>query len=103
MLPKRIWNLFFPGIYRGEVFSKLLAMSEYIYSAISNTIKEWLSILEQSYIVLLPAWYESRTKRLVKSKKAYFYDTGLACSILGLTKSEQLKRERLRDVLFENL
>ena len=69
-----------------------------------NTIKEWLSILEQSYIVfLLPAWYESRTKRLVKSKKIYFYDTGLACSILGLTESEQLKRERLRGALFENL
>ncbi len=51
MLPKRIWNLFSPGIYRGEVFSKILAMSEYIYSAISNTIKEWLFILEQSYIV----------------------------------------------------
>lgn len=46
------------------------------------TIRHWLSVLEASYVVfLLPPWYGNSVKRLVKSQKLYFYDTGLAALI----------------------
>ena len=65
---------------------------------------EWLSILHTSYICfLLPPWYENRGKRLIKSPKLYFYDTGLACALAGINDPEQLERDPLRGGLFENL
>jgi len=81
------------------------------YTALSNdcgvsvkTIKEWLSILEASFIgFTLNPWYLNRTKRLVKSPKFYFYDTGLACTLLGIADENQLNRDPLRGNLFENL
>ena len=67
-----------------------------------NTIKEWLSLLEQSYLIfLLRPHYKNFNKRLVKSPKLYFYDSGLACSLLGIKSSEQLKTHYLRGGLFE--
>jgi len=70
----------------------------------TKTVTEWLSILHTSYICfLLPPWYENRGKRLVKSPKVYFYDTGLACALAGIDTAEQLMHDRLRGGLFENL
>jgi len=70
----------------------------------TKTVREWLSILQTSYICfLLPPWYENRGKRLVKSPKIYFYDTGLACALAGIDNVEQLMHDRLRGGLFENL
>ncbi len=70
----------------------------------TKTVTEWLSILHTSYICfLLPPWYENRGKRLVKSPKIYFYDTGLACALAGIHTVEQLKHDPLRGRLFENL
>ncbi len=70
----------------------------------TKTVTEWLSILHTSYICfLLPPWYENRGKRLVKSPKVYFYDTGLACALAGIDTVEQLKHDPLRGGLFENL
>lgn len=70
----------------------------------TKTVKEWLSILQTSYICfLLPPWYENRGKRLVKSPKVYFYDTGLACALAGINTAEQLMHDPLRGGLFENL
>jgi len=79
-------------------------------SALSNecgisqpTAKAWLSILEASYIIyLLKPHHQNFNKRLVKTPKLYFYDTGLACSLLGLRSSEQLNTHYLRGELFEN-
>lgn len=69
-----------------------------------NTVKQWLSVLEESYIVyLLPAWYMNRSKRLVKANKIYFFDTGLVCNLLKISNYEQLSNEKLRGSLFENL
>jgi Predicted ATPase (AAA+ superfamily) len=69
-----------------------------------STAQAWVSILEASYIVyLLPPDYHNYAKRLVKSPKLYFYDTGLACSFLGLNHAEQLSTHFLRGGLFENL
>lgn len=70
----------------------------------SPTLKEWFSILEASYIVFrLPPFFKNIGKRLVKSPKIYFYDTGLACFLLGIETPQQLAVYPLRGVLFENM
>lgn len=69
-----------------------------------TTIKSWISILEASNIVfLLNPYYKNISKRLIKSPKLYFYDTGFACYLLGIETREQLIRDPLRGALFENL
>jgi uncharacterized protein len=68
-----------------------------------NTIKAWVSVLEASYVVyLLPPYYRNFNKRLIKSPKVYFYDTGLACSLLNIQSPNQLNTHYLRGNLFEN-
>jgi len=68
------------------------------------TAKSWLSILESSYIIfLLPPYFENFSKRIVKTPKLYFYDTGLACFLLGLREMEDLEDQTLAGSLFENL
>lgn len=70
----------------------------------SKTITHWLSVLQASYIIaLLPPYYENISKRLVKSPKLYFYDTGLACYLLNIESASQLERDKMRGALFENL
>lgn len=69
-----------------------------------NTVKEWLSILEMSYIVFqLPPYFQNFKKRLVKSPKLYFYDTGLLSYLLEIQSVEELTRPPLYGTLFENL
>mgnify|MGYP001024461814 FL=1 len=68
------------------------------------TIKNWLSILEASFIIFkLPPYFEDFGKRVVKSPKYYFIDTGLLCFLLGIEKPEQVARDPLVGQLFENL
>lgn len=68
------------------------------------TIDSWLSILEASYIVYrLEPNFNNYNKRIVKTPKLYFYDTGLACSLLGLKSSTQLESHYMRGGLFENM
>lgn len=70
----------------------------------SKTIQAWISILQASYVVyLLPPYFENSRKRLTKSPKIYFCDTGLACALLGIESAEQLAFDRMRGHLFENL
>ena len=84
--------------------------SECNFSALSNevgvsapTINEWVSILQASYILWkLPPYYANISKRLVKTPKIYFYDTGLLCYLLGIEKEEQLQTFPLRGNIFEN-
>ncbi len=68
------------------------------------TASSWLSLLEASYIchLLRPDW-NNFSKRLVKTPKLYFYDTGLACSLLDISSPSQLATHYLRGGLFENL
>ncbi len=68
------------------------------------TATAWVSVLEASYIcyLLKPDW-NNYAKRLVKSPKLYFYDTGLACSLLGIESAKQLVTHYLRGGLFENM
>ena len=68
------------------------------------TATSWLSVLEASYIcyLLRPDW-NNFAKRLVKSPKLYFFDTGLACSLLDIKSPEQLDTHYSRGALFENI
>ncbi len=67
------------------------------------TAKEWLSVLEASFIVfLLPPHYRNFNKRVVKMPKIYFYDTGLVCSLLNISSPEQLSKHYLRGSIFES-
>ena len=68
------------------------------------TAKSWMGLLEQSYIVRrLPPWFANLGKRLVRSPKLYFCDTGLAAWLIGITQVGQLASHPLRGPLFENL
>jgi predicted AAA+ superfamily ATPase len=69
-----------------------------------KTVASWLSILQSSYIVyLLRPYYGNFNKRVIKSPKLYFYDTGVACSLLGIKSTEQLATHAAKGALFENL
>ena len=69
-----------------------------------KTIKAWISVLEASYIIfLLRPHYRNYNKRVVKTPKLHFYDTGLACSLLGIRSPEQLQSHYLKGELFESL
>ncbi len=84
---------------------------EFNASAISNevgvsvpTIKHWLSILTASYVVyLLHPYYTNIGKRLTKTPKLYFYDTGMASFLLGINTEQQMDVHPLRGSLFENM
>jgi hypothetical protein len=67
------------------------------------TISEWLNILEATHqILLVPPYFENFGKRLVKSPKLYFGDTGLAAHLLGLENERQLEKSTFWGPLFEN-
>lgn len=69
-----------------------------------NTIENWISILEASYLVFrLQPHHKNFGKRYVKSPKIYFNDVGLACRLLTLSKPSELKSHFLIGGLFENL
>lgn len=67
-------------------------------------VKQWLSVLEASYIIfLLKPHFQNFSKRLTKTPKLYFYDTGLACSLLDIKTVEALALSPYRGHLFESL
>ncbi len=70
----------------------------------SHTINEWVSRLEASYIIYrLQPYFRNQGKRLIKSPKIYFYDTGLVCYLLGIENENQLNTHPVRGNLFENM
>ena len=97
-----------------QTFLKLLAgrVGQLInYSSLGNdtgvsstTIKSWIQVLKASFLVYeLPPYHANVRKRLVKSSKLYFTDTGIVCYLLGISNSGQLARDPLRGAIFENL
>lgn len=69
-----------------------------------NTAKSWISILETSYIIYrLQPYHKNFNKRLVKSPKLYFFDTGVVCALLGIRDENQISMHFLKGALFENL
>lgn len=69
-----------------------------------TTVSEWISVLESSFIIFkLEPYFENYTKRLIKSPKIYFYETGLASYLLGIKNPEHVSRDPLVGNLFENM
>ena len=69
-----------------------------------KTVAAWLSILQSSYVIyLLRPYYGNFNKRIIKSPKLYFFDTGVACSLLGITDVKQIFSHTAKGPLFENM
>ncbi len=69
-----------------------------------KTIGSWIGVLEASFVVFrLQPWHKNFNKRVVKMPKLYFYDTGLACALLGIGSPDQLTLHPFRRSLFENM
>ncbi len=67
------------------------------------TVKRWISVLEASYVVfLLPPFHENLGKRLIKSPKIYFHDTGLVSHLTGIRNAELFEKGPMYGALFEN-
>jgi hypothetical protein len=85
----------------GQIFNQTSLSNDTNFS--QPTIKSWLSVLETSFVAfLLPPYYRNFNKRLLKTPKLYFYDTGLACSLLGIRTAVELENHPMRGPLFEN-
>lgn len=70
----------------------------------STTIREWVSVLEASYIIFtLYPYYNNYGKRLTKSPKIYFTEPGLVPCLLDIESPEQLGRDPLLGSIFENM
>lgn len=70
----------------------------------SKTIASWIGVLENGFILFrLQPHYTNFNKRIVKMPKLYFYDTGLACALLGIQNARQLDYHHMTGSLFENL
>jgi predicted AAA+ superfamily ATPase len=68
-----------------------------------DTARRWISVLKTSFIAFtLPPHHRNFNKRVIKSPKLYFHDTGLACFLLGIRNQDQLFAHPLRGALFEN-
>ncbi|MFZ4474168.1 MAG: ATP-binding protein [Saprospiraceae bacterium] len=68
-----------------------------------KTVNRWFSILETSFIAFkLRPYFQNYNKRILKTPKLYFYDTGIVCALLGIRTTEQLKNHPIRGALFEN-
>lgn len=67
-----------------------------------KTAANWLSLLQTCFIIyLLQPWYKNINKRLIKSPKLYFLDTGLACRLLRIRDTEDLINHPLKGQIFE--
>jgi predicted AAA+ superfamily ATPase len=70
----------------------------------TKTIGSWISVLESSFVLFrLQPFHKNFNKRIVKMPKLYFYDTGLACALLGLQSANQLDLHPFKGALFENM
>lgn len=68
-----------------------------------HTVSSWISVLEASFIVFrLQPYFRNINKRVIKAPKLYFYDTGIACTLLGIKSKEQLKTHYAAGALYEN-
>jgi predicted AAA+ superfamily ATPase len=94
----------FIGLCAGRV-GQLLNLSEIggVCGISQPTARSWISILEASYILFfLQPYSKNYSRRLTKSPKLYFYDSGLICSLLGIESHAVLAKHPLRGNIFEN-
>ena len=69
----------------------------------AGTVRSWLGVLEASFLIkLVPGWYANPRKRLLKSPKLHFLDSGLACWLLGIRTPADLHLHHARGALFES-
>jgi len=67
-----------------------------------NTVKSWVSVLETSGLIyLLQPYFRNLTKRVIKTPKLYFLDTGLCCYLTGITSGEMAMNHQMSGALFE--
>lgn len=95
----------FMRLLAGRVGSEFNASGLAVEVGVSSpTVSQWLSLLKTSYIAFeLPPYFANLNKRLTKSPKVFFYDTGLLCFLLGINDSDQLSVHPLRGAVFENM
>ena len=97
-----------------EKFIRLLAgrtAQELNYNSLSvelgidlKTVQSWVSVLEQSFLIfLLKPYHKNYNKTIVKRPKLFFYDTGVVCSLLGITSNEVLQLHPLKGAIFETM
>lgn len=68
------------------------------------TAKDWVSILEATYIIhIVRPYYNNLSKRLVKTPKVFFVDTGLLCYLLGIDNADRFSKAAERGHIFENM
>nr|WP_236034565.1 DUF4143 domain-containing protein [Bifidobacterium saguinibicoloris] len=106
------------GVRKLAEFRRFLALSAYRMGEVTadsslagdarisvNTAGDWMSILEASFITFrLQPYYRNFGKRLIKTPKLYFYDTGLAAHLLGLDDIDDIRANiTFRGHLFENM
>lgn len=66
------------------------------------TIESWLSILEASYVIYrLQPYHQNFNKRIIKTPKLYFYDSGLVCHLLNIDSPSHLEQHAARGHVFE--
>ena len=69
-----------------------------------GTAKGWLALLETSFVLfLLPSYHDNLGKRITKSPKLYFYDVGLAATLMGIDQTIMTQKRELHGALFENM
>ncbi|MCS7035724.1 MAG: ATP-binding protein [Saprospiraceae bacterium] len=85
----------------GQKFNQSAVATEVGVSA--PTIARWMSVLQASFVAyLLPPYFQNFNKRIVRTPKLYFYDTGLACALLRIRSAAELDTHFARGALFEN-
>jgi predicted AAA+ superfamily ATPase len=68
-----------------------------------DTVRSWLSVMEANMLIyILKPYYENYSKRIIKTPKLFFTDTGLVCYLLGIRSKTQLENHPLRGAIFEN-
>ena len=69
-----------------------------------KTVKSWFSILEASFILyFIPPYFGNFSKRIVKSPKLYFYDSGVVCHLLGLNSAKEVSLSSFKGAIFESV
>ena len=68
-----------------------------------NTARSWIGVLEASFIAFrLEPFFKNFSKRIIKSPKLYFYDTGLLCRVLDIRNAKELETHPFRGAVLEN-
>ena len=102
ILPENVDAEIFYGSYPA-LYDRGIHPVDYFPSYIKSYLEKDVRQMKAIIVYFLRPDYRNFSKRLVKSPKLYFYDTGLACSLLDIKSPEQVSTHYLRGGLFENM